>query len=266
MTSAQVDTFRRRTREVITYWCKHVHVPIYVEGEQVNQDFDIESDCKIVHEEEGTRAVMGFVDSSQGPYGFYNRGLTLKEGEEGEWPHIALKIDSRYLEHTLSRETIMRDENYEKAMKLMDQAVGGPLLEKLVGEIEALVELQSWGHSEVNAYLRLISFLAREPSDSLAGLGDRRICRLVDGRAMTFARMVELWECDALLPVDNPDGLSPNPIDHDRRLLHFQDHHATKCLSPCIFCRGRLALRASRNPRSRHPLLPRAQWAALSAV
>jgi len=136
MTSAQVDTFRRRTREVITYWCKHVHVPIYVEGEQVNQDFDIESDCKIVHEEEGTRAVMGFVDSSQGPYGFYNRGLTLKEGEEGEWPHIALKIDSRYLEHTLTRDQVLKDRHYHKAHRLLETMATEQLPEHLLTLLE----------------------------------------------------------------------------------------------------------------------------------
>jgi hypothetical protein len=136
MTRAQVDTFRQRTREVITYWCKHVHVPIYVEGEQVNQDFDLASDCKIVFEEEGTRAVMGFVDQPRAPYGFYNRGLTLKEGEESEWPYISLKIDSRYLEHTLTRDQVLKDRHYHKAHRLLETMATEQLPEQLLTQLE----------------------------------------------------------------------------------------------------------------------------------
>ena len=209
-------------RETLKHWCSHSETEVTFEDrspiddvgggwgevETINEAFEVPGECFSIVEHQGTEIAVSY---NRDPfYGFYNRGLTLAFSKQGEdvlferaprYAHIAFKIKSRYLEHTLSRETIMRDENYEKAMKLMDQAVGGPLLEKLVGEIEALVELQSWGHSEVNAYLRLISFLAREPSDSLAGLGDRRICRLVDGRATTLARMVELWERDGRLLV-----------------------------------------------------------------
>ena len=153
MTASQVETFRQRTREVVSYWCKHVHVPIYVEGEQINQAFDLDSDCKILFEEEGTRAVMGFVTESRAPYGFYNRGLTLKEGDESEWPYVALKIDSRYLEHTLTRDQVLKDRHYHKAHRLLETMATEQLPEQLLTLLEGRARAKRGADPEYDALL-----------------------------------------------------------------------------------------------------------------
>ena len=51
--------------------------------------------------------------------GYYNRGLTLVEGpafpgdEAGALTGLSMRIKSRYLEHTLTRDNVLQDENYD---------------------------------------------------------------------------------------------------------------------------------------------------------
>ena len=130
------EEFVDRARQVILSWCKHVAVPIYFQGEELGEPFDIDSACKIHHREEGTRLVMGFVDSFNASYGYYNQGLTLKEGDESPWPHIAFKIDSRYLEHTLTRDQLLEDKNFHKAWKMLEQRATEVLPAELIDAVE----------------------------------------------------------------------------------------------------------------------------------
>lgn len=201
-------------RDTLRHWCSHSETEVTFEDrspldddlsqlEQINEAFTVPGECvtRVVHQ--GTEIVLAYTPEPL--YGFYNRGLTLAFTRHGEdalferhrrYAHIAFKLKSRYLEHTLSRETVMRDANYEKAIQLMDAAAGGELLEALLGQLEALIQQPSWGQGEINAYVRLMQFLAMEPVSSLEVASTRRILRLVDGRPMTLERMLELWERD----------------------------------------------------------------------
>jgi hypothetical protein len=161
------DDFVERAREVILQWCKHVPVPIRFEDEELEAPFDIDSPCKIVHAEEGTRLVMGFVDAFEAPYGYYNRGLTLKEGSESPWPHVAFKIDSRYLEHTLTRDQILEDKNFHKAWKLLEETATKQLPQKLVELIEAAADTPE--HREDHEQLCGHFFDWLESGESLRG-------------------------------------------------------------------------------------------------
>jgi hypothetical protein len=151
----EFDDFVQRAREVILHWCKHVSVPIHFQDEELEAPFDIDSSCKIVHREEGTRLVMGFVDPFEASYGYYNRGLTLKEGHESPWPHIAFKIDSRYLEHTLTRDQILEDKNFHKAWTLLEDTATDRLPAKLIDLIQAsaAVPNQRLEHTQLCAHL-----------------------------------------------------------------------------------------------------------------
>ena len=222
-------------RETLKHWCSHSETEVSFEDrspieddswgevEVINESFEVPGECFTTVEHQGTEIAVAY--NREPFYGFYNRGLTLAFSRSGEdvlferawrYRHIAFKIKSRYLEHTLSRETIMRDENYEKAMKLMDQAVGGQLLEQLIQNIETLVAKESWGHNEVNLYLRWIAFLTHEPPESLEPLGERFICRLVDGRPTTLARMLELWQRDGRLLVSEGQTEMTAALAQDR--------------------------------------------------
>lgn len=173
-TRAEYERFVARAREVILYWCKHVVVPIYFEGDQLNQPFAIDSACQITHEEEGTRVIMGFVPEVQAPYGFYNRGLTLKEGEESDWAHVALKIDSRYLEHTLTRDQVLRDKNFHKAHRLLTKLAEERLPERLFAQLEELAARGHRGGDEHQALCELLHGWSTSWGDLRAQRRDRR--------------------------------------------------------------------------------------------
>lgn len=137
---AYVD-FRRRAREVVSHWCRHVEVPIHVCGESINEPFELSGAlCSVTHEEEGTRIVAGFVNDARAKGGFFNRGLTLKDGVQSEWEGVAFKIDSRYLEHTLTRDQVLQDKHYHKAHALLDRVIREDLIEALLGSMEELAK------------------------------------------------------------------------------------------------------------------------------
>jgi hypothetical protein len=75
--------------------------------------------------------------------GFYNRGLTLVEGPALPQPEpffdgLSFRIKSRYLEHTLTRDNVLTDESYEKAIKLLRRLITDQLRPALFAHLEAL--------------------------------------------------------------------------------------------------------------------------------
>ena len=211
----------------LKHWCNHSEKDIFFEDRsppgghwaapvQINEPFLVEGDCLTSVEHQGTQIVVAY--SHEPSYGFYNRGLTLARTTVGEnvldrrtsrYRHITFKMKSRYLEHTLSRETVLRDESYEKAMALLDQAVDEVLLGKLVGEIEALVRLERWTYQEVRRYVHLMSFLVQEPPSSFEAIGQRALLRTLDGKALTLAEAMQRWEEQGwLLVAEAPSALT----------------------------------------------------------
>ncbi len=129
--------FVARSRNVIRQWCRHVEVPVRIEGEDVREPFVVPNALVTTkYEEEGTRISAAIVNQAAGPYGFYNRGLLLQEGPASPFPFIGFKIDSRYLEHTLTRDQVVRDKHYQKAMKLIEKVVREDLPEAVMRGME----------------------------------------------------------------------------------------------------------------------------------
>jgi hypothetical protein len=189
-----------KARETLKRWCAHSETEVTFEDrhdgefevETINEKLHVDGECLTRVEHQGTQMLLAY--SNEPVYGFYNRGLTLAHSSVADqvldrraarYGHIALKVKSRYLEHTLSRETVLRDENYEKAMRLLDAAADGDLLDALIVKIEALTAMPSWGPAELNAYARYASFLVAEPVRSYERFESRPVLRRLDGRAIT---------------------------------------------------------------------------------
>jgi hypothetical protein len=158
---SEFERFRMRAREVIFEWCKHVEVPIFFNGDTLGADFDIDSPCKVEMQTEGTRIVAGYVAQQQAPYGYYHSGLTLMEDQGGPWPHVSFKLDSRYLEHTLTRDQIIEDKNFHKALELLEQVVRQELPRKLIASLEDAVRSGDLALAE-----ELARHLLRQPRKS----------------------------------------------------------------------------------------------------
>jgi hypothetical protein len=136
---------RVRAREVLEQWCKHARVEIRCDGVPISRPLSIDADCVIEHEEEGTKVLLGFVPQREALRGYYHGGLTLHEEHDDRLPHVAFKIDSRYLEHTLTRDNVIRDDNYTKAMNIVGRLAQTRLVEQLV---DTLAEWTTQGRDE----------------------------------------------------------------------------------------------------------------------
>ena len=196
-------------------WCAHSETEVTFEDRsaelsgrrvemiEINEPFEVEGIGMRSMSFPGTEIVAAY--TREPVYGFYNRGLTLALTRIGDdvlghraprFRTIAFKIKSRYLEHTLSRETVLKDENFERAMELLEKAVAGPLLDGLLQDLEALAALDAWTISEIEQYAEMIDFLSREPLSVLATLGPRRVLRSVDGEIISLQKARDAWRRD----------------------------------------------------------------------
>ncbi len=131
--------------ETVVYWCKHSDVEILFNGNPINQSFDLpDVPYQYRLKVEGTEAVVAPSEKESAFQGYYNRGLTLLEGIGSPFPHLSFKLRSRYLEHTLSRDNIRRDEGYERAMEHVKKAAYDEMPADLFRRIAASDDQSLW--------------------------------------------------------------------------------------------------------------------------
>lgn len=154
-----LDKVKEDCLETITFWCKHSDVEIVFNGTPINQEFDLPgASYQFRHKVDGTEVVLAPGAERQGFHGYYNRGLTLLEGHGSPFPWLNFKIRSRYLEHTLSRDNILHDQNYLKAMAEVKLAAYSLMPRDLIRQCAETQDLKLWDQALL---------LLRLPSDVL---------------------------------------------------------------------------------------------------
>ncbi|MCX4240333.1 ATP-binding protein [Paraliomyxa miuraensis] len=193
------------------------------ESRVINEPFVASGLCARTVQYPETEIALAFQE--QPVYGFYNKGLALAVSTVGNdvmgahasrYPHIGFKIKSRWLEHTLSRETVMRDENFEKAMALLREAADGPLHGALVDALVVAAAADPWTLAAASHHRRLLAFLAVEPDELLLAdeLLERPILRTVHDRVISLGGVVEALERDGRIFV------AASPSSLTERLQH----------------------------------------------
>lgn len=115
--ASELPKLQKDCLATVAFWCRHSEVEIHFNGKRVNEPFQLPDTLVSYHHQvEGTDAVVAASLEANGFQGYYNRGLTLLEGLGSPLPHVSFKLRSRYLEHTLTRDNIIHDEGYEKAL------------------------------------------------------------------------------------------------------------------------------------------------------
>ncbi len=222
------------SRRTLRHWCGHSDVEIRFEdrssavtasgSETINRPFAVEGECARAVEAEETQIAVAY--SREPIYGFYNKGLALAviEGANDLVPdrlrHVAFKIKSRYLEHTLSRETVMRDHNFDKAMQLVLRAADEQLFNELVTRTRAHVaSTQPWGLGEIERYLELIAYLAAEPFEAVLARAAVPVLRTVDGGTLSLEDVWtavradgQVFVSDAATPLTNEIIAQGTPV------------------------------------------------------
>jgi hypothetical protein len=145
-TEAEFEKMKVRSHQTIKYWCKHVEAEITVDGEVMNEEFRIGHRHEYVHKGQETELVVAPSDQAEPFFGFYNRGLTLREGEKEYHPGVSFKLSSRYLEHTLTRDNVITDRNYEKAMALLKDVIDGAFRKQLFERASRSFDYELFGH------------------------------------------------------------------------------------------------------------------------
>lgn len=217
MNRSRYETMRIRVRDALEKWCRHPEVPVLLEGEDVRSEFDVPSKLKIEHAEEGTRIVMGMFASAEGPAGYYNRGLTLDESRQTPWPWVTYKIDSRYLEHTLSRDELLEDRHFSKAMNKLGRLAEQKLPELLVDQIEQLAtDGETTGRYP--DYCRYLAHYLKCGREFRGEWRDRRLFRTIDGDVLSWREATDLIEQRRLLLTRVTD-LSEEAPDEEQRVV-----------------------------------------------
>lgn len=184
-----------RVREVTKAWCRHVAVPIYFDSEDIRDPFDVPSLVKVTYEEEGTRLVAGYDADEYSPAaGFYNRGLTLSEAPS-KIPFVTFKIDSRYLEHTLTRDQILEDKHFHKVQAILRDVEKKQLPAQLFARLEAFARAPDRSPQEIKDYqslAKILTNLSRTFRDFWDAWDDRKIFPTRDGQPLSFSQVQKL--------------------------------------------------------------------------
>jgi hypothetical protein len=127
-THAEYRQFRARAEQAIRYWCRHVEAEVRVAGQVINEPIDLDmldTPIKIRESGDDELLVIGHPRDGQAFAGFYNRGLTLVEEEL--LPAIAFKASSPRLEHTLTRDDVVREAGFTRLMERVQELIATAL-------------------------------------------------------------------------------------------------------------------------------------------
>ncbi len=119
----EIPSLRNKVRETLSFWCRHCRAEIFVDGLPIRSPFQLQEPIQAAYEETGTRLVLALSRQAECFYGYYNQGLTLLEGTQSPIAHVTFKIDSRYFEHTLTRDNVIQNEDYVKGMALLKRVL-----------------------------------------------------------------------------------------------------------------------------------------------
>ena len=175
MRADEIGPFCHEARYVLQYWCEHSNVPVSfwdrtaerpVESElaadpfsafeeaphatlhgpvQVDRPLSLDSPLSLERVSDGVTVLVGVSDVPV--YGFYNGGLTLITTRDretlGDWEnrlgHLSIKVKYDRLEHTLTRDNVLRDVHFDKAMRVVVEATEA-LAEALIDRVRACVD------------------------------------------------------------------------------------------------------------------------------
>jgi molecular chaperone HtpG len=146
MPQAEAEAFAGKARAAIAFWCAHVPADIRVEGKSISRPFALDLPCSVSAEVGDTRISAGYDAGEGSSMSFYNKGLTLLEERPGPFPRVHVRLWSPELEHTMTRDNVMRDVGFERAMGRAREQVEGPLRARLIAVLAARAAVDEVHH------------------------------------------------------------------------------------------------------------------------
>ncbi|EDM78931.1 hypothetical protein PPSIR1_03643 [Plesiocystis pacifica SIR-1] len=169
-TRGDYDAFVGRAGEVIRYWCRHARGEVRVRGELISEPFGLGLPLVHRYEDDFSHIEIGhdpiegldweapnWGAIGQGSHAYFNGGLTLVEARRGHGSVVedllglSFKVSSRYLEHTLTRDDVIKDRNFDKVVTKLRELARGALRDQVFERIDAVVregDAALWGAFE----------------------------------------------------------------------------------------------------------------------
>ncbi|HWB80577.1 MAG TPA: ATP-binding protein, partial [Nannocystaceae bacterium] len=141
-TKAQFEEIATRVEASLRFWCRHVAAEVRFRGAPIREPFDLpEAPCRVEQSDEIGRIVVGHREDDAPFCGFYNNGLTLYEssrhfGPAADLGPIAFKVWSPRLEHTLTRDAVIQDAGFHRAIERVRELSVGPLASRVFELVE----------------------------------------------------------------------------------------------------------------------------------
>jgi hypothetical protein len=211
------DKFVTRAGQVIRYWCGHANGEILVCGELISQPFALDAPLTVTYQDEFSHIHIGHQRDATTLHAFFNGGLTLVQADHNHATAISdlvglsFKVSSRYLEHTLTRDDVIKDGHFGRVVKRLRELARADLRDKVFAELDAAVRA-SWPSEpgpEAERLQLLYEAAAWHLSDarSLARSHARLACaRAPSGRIWTWSELRKcagdgVWIASAATPL-----------------------------------------------------------------
>ncbi|NVB42497.1 ATP-binding protein [Pseudenhygromyxa sp. WMMC2535] len=142
------ERFVARASEVIRYWCRHANGEVWVDGALISEPFGLDAPLCHEYRDEFSHIFLGHEPGSPTRHAYFNGGLTLVEAEGShnsvmtQLRGLVFKVSSRYLEHTLTRDDVIKDAHHAKVAARLVELAHGPLRELVFAELDACVRAQ----------------------------------------------------------------------------------------------------------------------------
>ncbi len=216
MSRDSFEKIKRDLKQTLQTWCKYAGVPIWFEGRDIREEMTIDSELTTTYQVEGTEIVMGFSMQAHSRSGYYNRGLTLREETGSPWPWACFKIDSRYLEHTLSRDQVLEDRHFSKATALLRELAEETLPKLLIDRLEDLAGSAGSEEQLETHYQYLAHYLKCGQSFSRSWRR-REIFRTNEGETLSHRQVRRLLRRDQLQITDLKQGELARVFETDQQ-------------------------------------------------
>ena len=173
------------------------HAPGCKALEQLNGPLELDAELTEVVRHEDIEGLVGYADVPL--HAFYNGGLTLVRSSGGEslgtyapvLAHLAFKLKSPHLEHTLTRDNVLQDQAWGEAMDAVT-AVLPALRDRLLVRIEEVTHPGGDPGPWLQHLVR--DCLGSRAHERISRFADRLVLPLADGSPVTYAAVLSQEE------------------------------------------------------------------------
>ncbi len=227
-TRAEFEGFVIRAEEVVRYWCRHARGEVRVGGVLISEPFGLRAPIKHSHRDEFSEIEIGHRDAGQTMHAYFNGGLTLVEAGDDHQSAIealrglCFKVSSPYLEHTLTRDDVIQDGQFQKVVRKLGELARGPLRARVFEALDAVLRRPRGSEADLDLYLYLRAALwhIEDSGGDMSRAERKSVCaRAPSGQLYTWSSLRkavskadELIFCDCRTPLSDAAEAAGLPV------------------------------------------------------